>query len=262
MSTEPQPQASSPAAIPQLDLPSLRKRAQRPRARVLALVDADAAFAAAIARPLLIASLVVAGLFALLPPAAFLVSAHRGNGVESMLRDELAKSGKLDKIPAEARERVMGAMVTGTAVALPLGAVAKRWLGLLFCAGVCVAFLRGTRPHFTLKKAVAVAVVGAAPLYVHDVISAIAFLHFDVHAIDPQNPVASNPAAWLFSGKESRAPLAVFLRGLDFFDLWACTWIAAGLGRAAGGRTMLPVVVVFGAQLLGMLASTAGAARG
>ncbi|MDP2345465.1 MAG: hypothetical protein Q8O67_31260 [Deltaproteobacteria bacterium] len=252
---------AAPAAIPRLDLPSLRKRAQRPRARILALVDADGAFAAAIARPLVVASLVVAGLFAVLPPAAFLLSAHRSNGVDSVLRDELDKSGRLDKIPADQRDQIMAAMVTGTAVALPVGAVAKRWLGLLLCAGLSVAFLRGARPHFTLQKAVAVAVVGAAPLYVHDVITAIAFMHFDLHSIDPQNPVASNPTAWLFSGKETRGPLAVFLRGLDFFELWGCAWIAAGLTRAAGGRTSVPVVVVFGLHLLGMLIATAGAAR-
>ena len=245
--------------LPQLELPSLRKKEQKPRARVLVFVDVDAAFAAAIARPLVIASLLVAGLFAVLPPAAFLVSAARGDGVESVLRDELAKSGRFDKIPADKREEVMSAMVVGTAVALPAGAVAKRWIGLLLCAGVVVAFLRGARPQLTLSKAVAVAVVGAAPLYLHDVIAALAYAYFDLHSIDPQNAVASNPSAWLFSGKETRAPLAVFLRGFDFFELWACAWIAAGLTRAAGGRTQVPVVVVFGFHFLGMLMATASA---
>ncbi len=248
--------------LPQLHLPSLRKREQRPRARILALVDADAAFAAAIARPLVVLSLLVAGLFAVLPPAAFLASAHRGDGVESVLRDELRKSGRFDKIPVDKRDQVMGLMVTGTAIALPLGAVAKRWLALLVCAGVCVALLRGTRPQLTLARAVAVAVVGAAPLYVHDVVAALTFCAFDLHSIDPQNPVASNPSAWLFAGKATRSALAVFLRGFDFFELWGCAWIAVGLTRAAGGRTQVPVVVVFGAHFLSMALGTAGAAAG
>lgn len=250
---------SIPPPLPQLDLPSLRKKAHKPRRRVLVLFDADAAFAAAIARPMVVVSLVVAGLFAVLPPAAFLYSAQRGSGIDAVLRDELSKSGRLDKISADQREQLLPKRVRATTVALPLLAIAKRGFGLLLVAAVCFLFLQGTRPQLTLARAVAVVVVGAAPLYVHDVIAASTYLVFDLHSIDPKNPVASNPSAWWFSGPDTRAPLAIFLRGLDFFELWACALMAMGLMAAAGGRTRLPLVVVFGTHLVVMGAGAAAA---
>jgi hypothetical protein len=258
--TAPPTKKTPPMTLPQLHLPSLKKKEQPPRARVFALVDPDGAFVAAMRRPLVVASLVVAALFAVLPPVAFLANAARGEGVVAVLKDELHKSGRLEKLNAQQREGLEKVAVPFMTVALPAGAVVKRELWILYCALVCLAFLKGTRPQMNFHNVVAVAVVGAAPWFVHDVVAAVAFSVFDLHGIDPQNPVASNPAAWLFAGKDSRGPLAVFLRGLDFFDLWGCFWMTAGLTRVAGGRTSLPAVVVFGGHFAAVVKDMAAAA--
>lgn len=248
------------ATLPKLDLPSLRKKEQPPRNRFLALFDLDGAVVAAARRPLWAISMWVAAAFAVLPPLAFLESASRGDGIAVVMKQELNKSGKLDQLNAEQREKFDRVVVPATTVMLPIGAAAKRQLWIFYCALVCLAFLQGTRPHMTFKNTVAVAVVGAAPWFVHDVVSAVALFHFDVGGIDPSNAVASNPAAWLFSGKDTRTPLAVFLRGVDFFELWGCVWMSAALTRHAGGRTSLPAVVVFGGHLAATLKDVASAA--
>ncbi len=252
--------ANGPRRLPQLDLPSLRKREQKPAPRWQVLWNPDGAFVSAVLRPRLLLSLVVVAFFAVLPPAAYLLNAARSEGVKTLLLDEMRKNGRLAKLQGEQRANLEKVMVPVMTAALPVGAIAKRELWVLFCATVCMAFLRGTRPQLTFPVVVAVAAAGAAPLFVHDVLSAAAFSAFDLHGIDPQNPVASNPAAWLFSGKETRTPLAALLRNVDFFELWACAWIAGGLTRAAGGRTSLPTVVVFGGHLAMTLKDVASAA--
>lgn len=259
----PDPPASTPAppapaptpvvpTIPGLSLPSLHKRSHPPRARIFALVDLDGAVVAAGRRPLWVASLLVAMVFALLPPVAFLAAASRGQGVSAVVLDELHKSGKLKDLTAEQRHNVEAAVVPIMTAALPIGAVVKRLGFLLVCAGLVFAVLKGTRKELRLTAVVAAAVVGAAPWYVHDVISAVTFSVVDLAGIDPQNPVASNPAAWFFSGKESRTALAVLLRGVDFFDVWGCAWLSLALTRAVGGRSNVPVVVVVGLHVAGV----------
>ena len=248
------------ATLPQLDLPSLRKKVQPPRNRFLALVDLDGAVVAAAKKPMWAISMWLAATFAVLPPLAFLASASRGDGVAVVMKQELNKSGKLDQLTAEQRDGFDRIVVPATTVMLPIGAAAKRQLWIFYCALVCLAFLQGTRKHMTFKNTIAVAVVGAAPWFLYDVVSAVTLLHFDVGGIDPSNPVASNPASWIFSGKETRTPLAVFLRGFDFFELWGCVWMTSALTRHAGGRTSLPAVVVFGGHVAATLKDVASAA--
>lgn len=251
----------TPSGLPKLDLPSLRKREQAPKNRVLfALIDLDAAVVAAMRRPLVVLSLVVAGLFAVLPPVAFLANAARGEGIKAVLLDEMHKSGRLEKLNAEQREGLEKVAVPFMTAALPGGAVAKREMWILGCAVLCLAILKGTRPQMQFSTVVAAAVVGAAPWFVHDLITAATFTHFDLHGIDPQNPVASNPAAWLFAGKDTRMPLAVLLRGVDFFELWGCLSMTRAITRAAGGRTSLPAFVVFGGHAANVLKDVVAAA--
>jgi len=248
------------ATLPKLDLPSLRKREQAPKNRLLALVDLDGAVKAAQVTPRWMISMWFAAGLAVLPPIAFLASAHRGDGIAVVMKQELNKTGKLEQLTAEQRENFDRIVVPITTVMLPVGAAAKRQIWIFYCGLVVLAFLQGTRPHMTFQNTVAVAVVGAAPWFLHDVIAAVTLFHFDVGGIDPTNPVASNPAAWLFSGKDTRTPLAVFLRGVDFFELWGCVWMSAALGRHAQGRTSLPVVVVFGGHVAGVVKDVVSAA--
>lgn len=247
-------------ALPQLDLPSLRKKQQEPRARWLALTQLDGAVVAAMRRPLWAISMWIAAAFAVLPPLAFFANAHAHDGIAVVLKQEMNKSGRLDKVPPEQRAQVDQVLTPIMVVALPLGAAAKRQIWILYCALVCLALLQGTRPQLTARNIVAVACVGAAPWFVYDVVSAAVLASFDIGTIDPQNPVASNPASWLFAGKDTRTPLAAALRGVDFFELWGCVWMTAALTRAAGGRTSVPAVVVFGGHIAATLKDAASAA--
>jgi hypothetical protein len=246
----PSPGPASPTSPPTsltplagLRLPSLHRHEAPPRARALVLVDPDGAFSATVRRPLPAACLVFAALCALLPPVAWFRAADRAGGVDVVLVDELQRNGRLDRIPPALRATAVPRVVQATKVVLPVAAVARRVAWILAVAGVSFALLRARRPDARLATVVACAAVGAAPLYLADVIGAATFVVHDVRTLDPQIAVASNPAAWLFSGRAARAPAALALQGLDLFDLWACVWMGAGVARALGGRTTTPWVV-------------------
>jgi hypothetical protein len=237
--------ASAPA-LAGLSLPSLRRREHPAAARALVLVDPHGAFTSTMRRPLLLPCLLLAALFAVAPPLAYLASAERSGGVDVVLVDELRRSGRLDRVPAAARAVVIPRLVRATRVALPAGAALKRLAWILACAGASFALVRATRPDVRLAVVIACATVGAAPLFVGDVVGAATFLAHDVRTLDAHNAVLSNPAAWFLTGAAARGPWAALLQGFDVFELWACAWIAIGVGRAVGGRSQVPVVVVFG----------------
>jgi hypothetical protein len=244
--------ATAPKAstIPVLDLPSLHRRQHAPRSRFLVLVDPDGAMAAAIAKPRAVLAFAFVCLWALLPPAAFLVAAHQQGGLESVIVDEMKKSGaweKISKLPAEKRAEVMRVTAPAMAVGLPVGAASKRAGWLLFVAAGCFLLLRGTstRP-IRLGEVVAVVAVGAAPLLVHDLLTAASYLSWELRSIDPQNAVASNPANLLFSGASSRSAVAVLLRGVDVFELWSCWLMGLGVARLTSTRSLTPWLVTCG----------------
>jgi len=234
-----------------LSLSGLRRREHAPRARVWVLFDPDGAFAATIARPRWLACLLVAALCALAPPVAFLIAASRGDDYASVIADEMKKSGRWDRIPPSARDRALGVIVPATKALLPVGAVAKRLSWIVTVALVCYGLVRATRPRVRLSAVLACAAVGAAPLFIHDLVAAAELVSApDVRALDATNPVLSNPAAWWWSGAAGRTPLATALRALDVFELWACAWMVVGLDRAVGGRTRVPALVVVGLYVL------------
>lgn len=262
---EPPTPSPAPARLP-FDLPSLRRRHARPRPRWLVFVDPDGAFAAAAARPRPFLAALVICVFALLPPAAFLVKVQQVGGMRAVLVDEMKKSGaweKLKAMPAAQREQVLDASAPAMAVALPVGATSKRVGWLLFVAVTCFLLLRHTssRP-IRLGDVVGVVAVGAAPLAVHDLLTALSLLTHDLRAIDPQNAVMSNPAALFIDGREARSALAVLLRGLDVFELHACWLMGLGVARLTHTRSLTPWLVPFGghAALTLFAAATAGAA--
>ena len=192
-----------------------------------------------------LACLVVVALFSLASPVAFSAAAGRAGGLEVVVVDGLKKSGRFDKIPPEVREQTLQTMVSATRIFLPVGAVARRLVWIVSIAGIAFVLLRATRPQARFAVVVACAAIGAAPLCVKDVVAAAALsLTADVRGVDATNVVLSNPTAWLFSGAEARTPLAATLRAFDLFELWACAWMAAGIERAVGGRTRVPLVVV------------------
>jgi hypothetical protein len=252
--------ASSTPALAGVDLPSLRRHESLPRPRALVLVDPDGAFAATLRRPLLVPCLVFAALLALLPPLAWFVAASRAGGVDVVLVEELKRNGRLDRVPPNLREQVVPRVVQATKVVLPLAAVGRRIGWIVACGLVCFAVLRASRPQARAAVVVACAAVGAAPLFVADVIAAAVFLAHDVRSIDVQTAVGSNPVAWLASGKDAREPWAVALQGFDLFELWACAWMAAGIARGLGGRTTTPWFVVFGLHVIVVVVAVVRAA--
>lgn len=247
--------AASAAAALGLDLPSLRRRSQPPLPRALVLVHPEGAFAAVAARPRPLLALIVVCLWALLPPISFLAAAERSGGLESVIVDEMKKSGAWEKIkalPAEARADILKKTTPLMAVGVPLGAASKRSGWILFVAVAAFFAVRGTsqRKGLGLGDVIGAVAIGAAPLMVHDLLAAITYLVFDLRAIDPQNPVASNLAALLMTGAESRSAPAMLLRGLDVFELWSCWLMALGVTRVAQTRSGAPAFITFGAHLL------------
>lgn len=245
----------------QLDLPSLRRQTEvAPRARWLVLLAPLAAFASVARRPLLAWMVVVAGLCAVVPATAFLVSAERQGGLVVVVGEQMRKSGALERM----KERGLSADDAAAnaarvmRVAVPAGAVAKRLLWLALVAAACFFGLRATRPTLRWQTVAAVVVVGAAPLYVHDVLAAAALLALPASTIDTKNVVASNLAA-IWYVNDNRSMAAAALRGLDVFELWACWLMGLGVVGVAGGRTRWPWIVTFGLHLVVTLIAVASA---
>lgn len=258
MTTSPGPLPSPIPAIPGipgLDLPSLRKKASAPpRARALVLIDPVGAFVATLKRPLLPLMLVVACAFAVVPAVAFLVSASRQGGVETVVAGQMKKSGAFDRLKLKTADKedqaaTVARLGKAMTVLVPAGAVAQRLGLLLFVAAACFFGLRGTRKTLRFSAVLAVVIVGAAPLYVHDVLSAVGLLALDAGTIDSKNVVASNLAA-IFFVDDNRSATAILLRSLDVFWLWALWLMGFGVAHAAGGRTTWPWVVTFGLRVV------------
>ena len=143
--------------------------------------------------------------------------------------------------------------------ALPIGAVVKRAMWMAILAAICFGLLRGARPELKIEPVLGAVALATAPYAIHDVLVAATFLAKDVMALDAQNAVLSNPAAWL--GLETgHSVAATALKGLDFFELWACALVGIGVNVVAGTRSWVPWLVSFGAHTTTVLVAVAGAA--
>ena len=65
---------------------------------------------------------------------------------------------------------------------------------------------------------------------------------------------SSNVAAFL-PAEQAETPWGIFLRGLDFFELWSCGLVGYGLAAVAGGRSRLPYALAFGGHAVFTLLS-------
>jgi hypothetical protein len=131
------------------------------------------------------------------------------------------------------------------------------WMGLL--AGLCFAVLKGSREDLKIETLLGAVALAMLPLTVHDLLVAATFLAKDPNTLDAQNAVLSNPAAWL--GLDSAHSVAgAALKGVDFFELWACALVGIGANTVAGTRSSLPYAVSFGGHALSIAMATAGAA--
>ena len=152
---------------------------------------------------------------------------------------------------ADARAEVVKKTTPIMAVGVPLGAASKRSGWILFVGVACFFAVRGTSQRkLALGDVVGAVAVGAAPLMVHDLLSAISYVVFDLRAIDPQNPIASNLASVFMTGNASRSGPAMLLRGLDLFELWTCWLMALGVSRVAQTRSSAPALITFGTHAL------------
>ncbi len=205
-------------------------------------------------------TLVVVGAIAALPVLVFvsLVDMH------AFLLAELKASGRLEEMPPEAlalmKERIAPAMTWG----LPLAAALKRAATILLVGALGFAFLRGMtsrRGESDLRFTTCLAAValGAAPLLLHDVGSALILASRDLSHVDVRNPVLSNPSAWLGLHVE-KDPLGALLYSVDLFKLWSAWLSAYGLNVVAGTRSLLPYALTYGGQTLATLAAVVGAA--
>lgn len=251
--------APDPQTPPIPDAPDLRRAAPTvPLApRVAVLLNPRGAFAATRARPLAALVFACAVGLALAPPIAFLAR----NDLATVMKRELKKSGRLETLSPEQREKVEDVGTKGLAVALPAGAVAKRALWIVALAGLCFALLRGMRPGLGFAPVLSAVALATAPLVVQDLLAAGTYLLKDTSTLDVQNVVLSNPAAW-FKMETGHSAVAALLRGLDFFDLWACGLAGFGVALVADVKSRLGTVaayglhaVVVGVQAIGAAAS-------
>lgn len=227
--------------------------AERPRA--LVLLDPRGAFTSVAVRPMSGLMFAVMLAFSLAPPLAFLSKVDTSAFVER----EIKKSGKADAIPEAQREQAVTTGAKFMKIVFPVGALVKRAMWISVLAALCFAFLRAAKPDLKIEPLLAATALAMAPLAFRDVIVAITFLSKDVMALDAQNPVLANPAAWL--GMEiGKSASAAALKGLDFFDLWSCTLVGLGINVVAGTRSWSPYLVAFGAQLATVALGVATAA--
>jgi hypothetical protein len=245
----------------QLDLPSLRRQhSVTPCSRWLVCFAPLQAFASVARRSMLAWMVVVAAVSALIPAVAFLVSAERQGGLVVVVGEQMRKSGAIERLKDRGVDSdvAVANAVRVMRVAVPAGAVAKRlgWLSLI--AAACFLGLRATRPTLRWQTVAAAVVVGAVPLFVHDVVAAVALLVLPASTIDTKNVVASNLAAvWYVN--DNRSVAAAALRGLDLFEVWSSWLMGLGVVCVAGGRTQWPWIVTFGLHLVVTLVAVARA---
>jgi hypothetical protein len=232
-----------------------RTAAAAPRPRVLVFLDPRGAFTAVAARPLWGLGVVVMLAFALLPPIVFVsrVDTH------AIVKRELTKSGELERIPEAQRATAIDVAGKAMFVALPGGAVFKRSLWMTLLTLICLGLLKGTRPELKMSPVAGAVAVAMAPLAVQDVLVAITFLVKDPMQLDATNAVLSNPAAWL-GYDASHSVAGALLRGLDFFELWACWLVGVGVNIAANTRSSVPYAVAFGGHVVATVISAIGPA--
>ena len=235
---------------------SIKRTAPRAaRARALVLFDARGAFTAVAARPLWGVGVVVMLAFAVLPALVFIARAD----THAIVARELLRSGKLESIPADQRDKIIDVGGKGMQVALPLAAAAKRSIWMTIVTMLCLALLKGSRPALAMAPVAGAVAIAMAPVALHDVFVAAVFVAKDPMLLDATNAVLSNPAAWL--GLDAGDTVAgALLRGLDFFQLWSCALIGIGVNVVAGTRSSLPYGVAFGGHALATVFAALGPA--
>lgn len=227
---------------------------ERPRSLWMVLFAPTGAFLSARARPRPWLTLLAVLGFAALPPLMFVLVVD----MHDFLLAELKASGRLEDMPQEALAFLKDTLAPAMQVGLPLFTAGMRAASILVVAALGFGFLRALAKDLSFKACLAAVALGAAPLVLHDVVSAFLLASRDLSSIDARNPVLSNPAAWLSLHVEED-PLGALLRGLDLFQLWAAWLSAYALNVVARTRSLLPYLLTYGGLALATLAAVTGA---
>ena len=163
----------------------------------------------------------------------------------AVLVKQLRVAGQYESMPEEAREKVLEFAPLLINVFGPLGAVMSRLFWILLIAVVAWGFLRLKKPEYSLRHYVAVVAIASVPLYLSDVLMALAFAFKNHQLLNVMNPIQSNPAAW-FDLDPQASVLGAILRRIDFFRIWNIGLIAIGIQTLIDKKTMLAL----GAPLL------------
>lgn len=237
-------------------------RSERPTSGWGVLVSPRRAFIGQRDKPSPLIVLLVIGVFALLPPLCFLARVD----MHAFMTKQMRQSGQmsaLEDLPEEKREEARAfideKIIPAMTVALPVGAVGQRYVWILLLAALSFGVLRGTNKEIRFKSLLGAIALASAPLAIHDVLGALVYLTREVYQYEPQNPVLSNPAAWMRGNIEKEA-LAAALHGLDLFTLWTVYLCGLALSVVSKRRGLLPWLLPAGGWLLLLLGKVAAAA--
>ncbi len=202
--------------------------------------------------------LLAMSLLAVAPAAVFVTRVD----MQQVVVKELKRSGQYEKIPAAQRDQAIAIGVKITKVGAPLAAAVQRAMWIMAVTLIAFALFRAASADLKLSQCLAAAALGAFPLALKDAALTALFTLGDPQAFDPDNPLLSNPAAWL--GMDTRTSVvAALLASVDLFTIWTVVVTGIGLnvvrGKRGPGGVLVPAgVAVAFAALAMMKAAAAG----
>jgi hypothetical protein len=168
-----------------------------------------------------------------------------------------------DDKKAEAQAFIDEKLVPAMSAVLPLGALGSRFVWIFVLAGLGFGVLRGTNKELRFKALLGAVALASAPLVLHDVLGALVYLVRDVNQYDAQNPVLSNPAAWMRL-EIDKDVLGAALLSVDLFSLWTVYLCGLALAVVSNKRGALPWLLplfgwllVVGGRVVGAVSSSA-----
>lgn len=228
----------------------------RPLPRLLVLVTPERSFATVRRRPLALALVMLSAALAALPGVAFVARTD----LSAFLARQMKAAGQdPEALPQEARAALAEKAPAFLQVVIPLGGAAKRTGFVLVISVLGFALLRGSSPHLRFREALAAVALATLPLWLADGLTAALFFTKNPMLLDVDNPLMSNPAAWLGRSPKHDA-LGAALRRVDLFQLWSLVLIATGLREVARApRAGAPWALVGVAWVLLLLLDTSSA---
>ncbi len=179
--------------------------------------------------------------------------------VENLIRLQPKQADRIDRLPADQRDKVMAQRVTITKIvsyAVPL-------ITLVLCAvfaGVLLATLKfGTSADVKFKTLFAVVVYSRLPELLGFLLATLSLLAgVSGDAFNLENPLAVNPG--YFIGPSGSPALRALLTPLDAITIWTLVLTAIGITYISKVKRKTAFAVVFGWSAVVVLARVALAA--